>query len=370
MTSRSDDFGRCFEGRRVLVTGHTGFKGSWMTWWLLQLGAEVTGISLEPDGPRSLYADVAWPSGLTSVTCDIRDADAVREHVHAARPEVVFHLAAQPIVRESFTDPIGTFATNVLGTAHVLDAARTAGTVRAVVNVTSDKCYENDERGFAMRETDPMGGHDPYSASKGCAELVASSYRRSFLQPAGIALGSARAGNVIGGGDWAADRLIPDAARAFLAREAMQVRSPHAVRPWQHVLEPLAGYMRLAQLLLTSDEPAKWADGWNFGPYARDAAPVGDVVQLATACWGDGASSNIATWAEAPHEATLLILDSTRAISRLGWVPALGLRDAVQMTMDWYRASGSDDFDAAAAMQQDIDQYRDAARSAGAAWCA
>ncbi|HET7669514.1 MAG TPA: CDP-glucose 4,6-dehydratase [Burkholderiales bacterium] len=323
-------------GKRVFLTGHTGFKGAWLALWLAKLGARVHALALPPATSPSLWALVEGRSGVNSTMGDIRDLDALKQAMAAAHPDVVFHLAAQALVRASYDDPVGTYATNVMGTVHVLEAARQLG-VRAIVNVTSDKCYDNVglERGY--REDDPMGGRDPYSSSKGCAELVTSAYRSSFFKP----LASARAGNVIGGGDWAADRIVPDIVRAALAGKPVQVRNPHAVRPWQHVLEPLAGYLLLAERVW--ERPEQHAEGWNFGPDERDAVPVQKLVETLIRLWGPPAEWH-ADRGEHPHEAHFLRLDSSKARSRLGWKPRLSLDKALEWTVDWYRrqARGED----------------------------
>jgi CDP-glucose 4,6-dehydratase len=332
-----------YAGRRVLVTGHTGFKGSWLTLWLHALGAEVTGFALPPPTDPSLFEDSAVARRCRHLVGDVRDAAAVREAVRIARPDVVFHLAAQPLVRLSYEQPVETFATNVMGTAHLLEALRQERQRCAVVVVTSDKCYENREWAYAYREPDAMGGHDPYSASKGAAEVLAASWRRSFFPPErlaehGVALATARAGNVIGGGDWSLDRIVPDAMRALAAGRPIQVRNPVAVRPWQHVLEPLGGYLALGVRLLGDPAAAsRCCDAWNFGPAPDSARPVRDVVRAAVRSWGDG------SWVEtpqpnAPHEAGLLRLAIDKAVSQLDWKPRWGLEDAVARTVAWYRA--------------------------------
>lgn len=329
-------------GRKVFVTGHTGFKGAWLALWLASLGARVAGYALRPSSSPSLWQLAEAQSGVASTIADICDLDALSNAIGAFQPEIVLHLAAQSLVRPSYDDPTGTYATNVMGTVHLLEAVRKAGSVRAVVNVTSDKCYENRETGQAYRESDPMGGRDPYSSSKGCAELVTTAYRASFFsKPDGPALASARAGNVIGGGDWALARIVPDAVRAAVTGKPLQVRNPRAVRPWQHVLEPLAGYLQLAERL--HGAPAKFAEGWNFGPDEKDAVPVETVVSTITRLWGPPAS-----WAADkgvhPHEAHFLKLDSSKARSRLGWSPRLGLQTALEWTVEWYKkqAQGAD----------------------------
>jgi CDP-glucose 4,6-dehydratase len=327
--------------RRVFLTGHTGFKGSWMSLWLQSLGAQVTGYALPPPTNPSLFEAAKVAQGMAgSVLADIRDAEALTRALREADPEVVIHMAAQPLVRLSYQQPVETYATNVMGTVHLLDAVRASRGVRAVVNITTDKCYENREWVWGYRETDPMGGHDPYSSSKGCAELVASAYRSSFFNPAqhashGVGLASVRAGNVIGGGDWAADRLIPDILAAFAQGRPVNIRNPHAVRPWQHVLEPLRGYLMLAQRLV--QEGPAYAEGWNFGPADEDARPVGWIVQQMARLWGDGAHWQIDA-GDHPHEAHYLKLDISKARSRLHWNPALLLAQALDLIIDWTRA--------------------------------
>lgn len=325
-----------WRGRRVLITGHTGFKGGWLALWLHTMGAEITGLALPPDQP-SLFSGLRLDELVTHVPGDIRDSAVVCRAIERARPEVVFHLAAQPLVRLSYDEPVETYATNVMGTVHVLDAVRRVGGVRGVVCVTSDKCYENREWDWPYREVDPMGGHDPYSSSKGCAELVIAAWRRSFFADSGPLLASVRAGNVIGGGDWARDRLIPDLVRAFVGGEAPLIRSPDAVRPWQHVLEALGGYLMIAERLLDADR--RFADAWNFGPIDEDARPVGWIVERMRAAWCDGthgAQIDI-TKGTARHEAGLLRLDSSRARTVLGWRPSLRLDRAIDWIVDWHK---------------------------------
>jgi CDP-glucose 4,6-dehydratase len=318
-------------GKRVLVTGHTGFKGSWLVLWLHSLGARVQGYALEPASTPSLWTLLGLDSEVKGRIADVRDLAAVRRAFEEGQPEIVFHLAAQSLVRPSYDDPVGTYATNVMGTVHVLEAAKGCAATRVVINVTSDKCYENRETNQAYVESDAMGGHDPYSSSKGCSELVTAAYRRSFP---GKALASARAGNVIGGGDWAADRLIPDLVRAVLRDEAAMIRNPGAIRPWQHVLEPLAGYLALAQKLW--GDPARFAGGWNFGPVLEDALPVKDVADTFVRTWGKPASWKT-DGGKHPHEAHYLRLDASKARKDLGWKPRLGLKDAIAWSADWYR---------------------------------
>jgi CDP-glucose 4,6-dehydratase len=342
-------------GRRVLVTGHTGFKGVWLSLWLSELGANVTGLALLPDSDPNLF-DCAGISGrVDSQIGDIRDRASVEAVIEQARPEIVFHLAAQALVRRSYADPVGTYATNVMGTAHVLEAVRFADTVRSVVVVTSDKCYENREWWWPYREDEALGGHDPYSSSKGAAELVTSAWRRSFFQPTDptVGIASARAGNVIGGGDWSEDRLVPDCMRSFAEAVPVVIRRPDAVRPWQHVLEPLTGYLLLAELL-TAD-PREFGEAWNLGPPADEARSVSWVVDRLAARWGDGASW-VGDDREQPHEAGLLQVDAAKARARLGWRPRLGLEDGLRWTVDWYRRFGAGE-DATALTLEQIAQY-------------
>ncbi len=342
-----------WSGKRVLLTGHTGFKGGWLGLWLQSLGAEVQGFALAPPEGPSLFEAARVAEGMASAIGDIRDLAAVRRVVAASRPEIVFHLAAQPLVRQSYAEPVETYATNVMGTVHVLEALRGAAGVRVVVCVTTDKCYENREWPWGYREDEPMGGHDPYSSSKGCAELVASAYRRSFLQDAGIAMATARAGNVIGGGDWATDRLVPDVLRAFELGEPVVIRHPDSTRPWQHVLEPLAGYLALAQRLW--EDGAAVAEGWNFGPRDEDARPVRWIVERLAAAWGEGARWQ-SDGAAHPHEAHFLKLDISKARARLGWQPRWRLDEALARIVDWHRAWRAGD-DARTLCLRQIDQY-------------
>jgi CDP-glucose 4,6-dehydratase len=324
--------------RSVFLTGHTGFKGGWLATWLLQLGARVVGYALPPHTTPSYFLRCGLDTRMSSHTGDVRDADAVRRALVEARPSVVFHLAAQPIVRLSYRAPAETIAVNVLGTTHVLEAVRHAPSVESVVVVTSDKCYENVERPDGYREDDPLGGHDPYSASKAGAELVAAAYRRSFFSETGPAVATVRAGNVIGGGDWALDRLVPDAMRAIARGEPVRVRNPAAVRPWQHVLEPLGGYLALAERL-ASDR--RFGGAWNFGPHDDDAVPVSTLISLVTEQWA-GSRWEPAPEASPPHEAGLLRLDCRKAHTTLGWRPVLRLRDTVEMLVAWYRAAAAE----------------------------
>lgn len=325
-----------WRGRRVLLTGHTGFKGAWLALWLEQLGAEVAAVALPPATDPNLFEALApWPS-LVSHIGDLRAPETARNLLNQTKPEIVFHLAAQALVRPSYSDPAGTFASNVLGTVHLLDAVRQVPTVEAVVVVTSDKVYANDEQGRPFKEDDRLGGSDPYSASKACQEIVAASYRRSFLDQTATRIATARAGNVIGGGDWAVDRLIPDFVRAMGAGRELLIRHPEATRPWQHVLEPLAGYLAYAEQL--SANPAL-PPALNFGPAADDIRPVRWVVERMTERWGHGASWRV-DQAETVPEAQLLTLDAGLAGKSLGWRPRLPLGRALDWTVEWYRAQG------------------------------
>ncbi len=334
---------RAYAGKRVLLTGHTGFKGGWLALWLRELGAEVTGYALEPDPMPSLFLAAGIARTCRSVIADVRDLGRLRAVLCETRPDHVFHLAAQPLVRVSYEQPLETIQTNVLGTAHLLEALRLEAHPCAAVIVTSDKCYENRERPEGYREDEAMGGHDVYSMSKGAAELVVASYRRSFFHPAhlarhGIAVASARAGNVVGGGDWAKDRIVPDCIAALAAPRAILVRNPAAVRPWQHVLEPLAGYLLLgARLAVGAEDRARFCEAWNFGPRGEDARPVRDVVGALIRAWGSG------RWEDrhdpaAPHEAGLLRLDIEKAEARLGWTPRWRFEETFRRTVEWYRA--------------------------------
>jgi len=329
-----------WSGKRVLVTGHTGFKGSWLSLWLQQNGANLCGIALDPPTKVNLFQDARVELGMQSVIGDIRDADMLKRTLAEHRPEIVFHLAAQPLVRSSYEDPLGTYSTNVMGTANVLEAARQIDSVRAIVVVTTDKCYENREWEWPYRETDRLGGYDPYSSSKACVELVVSTYRNSFFNPTeyirhGVAIASVRAGNVIGGGDWAGDRLVPDIIRAFMDERPVRIRNPHAIRPWQHVLEPLRGYLAIAESLC--EEGPACGEAWNFGPDQSDAQPVEWIVQELAKLWGNGAQWEKEDGVQ-PHEAKNLKLDCSKAAARLGWRPELRLKDALAMTVVWYQA--------------------------------
>ena len=328
-----------WRGKRVFLTGHTGFKGSWLSLWLQSLGAELTGFALQPPTQPSLFEDAQVADGMHSIVGDIRDLSVLQQAMLDAQPEIVIHMAAQSLVRYAYQNPVETYATNVMGTVHLLEAVRNTPGVKAVVNITTDKCYENREWAWGYRENEPMGGYDPYSNSKGCAELVSAGYRSSFFNAQshaqhGVALATVRAGNVIGGGDWATDRLIPDILTAFEQGRHVHIRNPHAIRPWQHVLEPLRGYLTLAERLF--EHGPDFAEGWNFGPHDEDAKPVGWIVEQMAALWGHDAQWKIDT-GEHPHEANYLKLDISKARSRLDWHPALRLSDALTLIVDWAR---------------------------------
>ena len=323
-----------WKGKRVFLTGHTGFKGSWLSLWLFSLGAEVRGYALNPPTSPSLFNEAKIDSIIDSQIADIRDQDTLHESMTEFNPDILIHMAAQPLVRYSYDMPIETYEVNVIGTAKVLEVARSCPNLRAIVNITTDKCYENDGRAEGYKENDPMGGYDPYSSSKGCAELVASSYRRSFLQDQGIGIASVRAGNVIGGGDWADDRLIPDILRSFEKNKPVVIRNPKATRPWQHVLEPLSGYLILAQNLYKDQK--KYAEGWNFGPNEKDVQPVDWILDKMISKWPDS------SWEldnnSSPHEAGFLKLDISKAKSKLGWSPVWELSQTLERIISWHQA--------------------------------
>jgi len=329
-----------WKGRRVLITGHTGFKGAWLSLWLRLLGAQLTGYSLKPPTRPSLYELAAVGGLVHGINADIRDFDSLKNEVERQKPDVVFHLAAQALVRRSYRDPVETYSANVMGTVNILEAVRQVGGVKAIINVTSDKCYENREWVWGYRETEPMGGFDPYSSSKGCAELITAAYRNSFFHPKdyvrhGVALASARAGNVIGGGDWGEDRLVPDCVRALLKCDRLVVRSPTSIRPWQHVLEPLSGYLILAERLC--DGGIEFAQAWNFGPLDHDAKTVEWVVKKLCSGW-DGSSGYEIKSAPQPHEARSLKLDCSKAMTELGWLPRWDVETALRKVIDWTKA--------------------------------
>ena len=320
-----------WRNKKVFVTGHTGFKGGWLCTWLKAMGADVTGYALPPPAAPGLFEIANVASGITSVFGDVRDLPLLAESMNMVRPDIVFHMAAQPLVRASYADPVATYTTNVIGTVNLFEAVRAVTSVGAVVNVTTDKCYENREWVWGYREDEAMGGYDPYSSSKGCAELVSAAYRRSFS----MNIATARAGNVIGGGDWSKDRLVPDVLSAFADVRPVAIRHPNATRPWQHVLEPLRGYLNLAERLFIDGK--MFAGPWNFGPRDEDCRAVGDVTEMLVSMWGAGASWNRDADAH-PHEANLLKLDVSKARALLGWVPRLGLEEGLRLTVEWQKA--------------------------------
>ena len=329
-----------WSGKKVFLTGHSGFKGSWLALWLQSMGAQVKGFSLEAPTQPSLFVEARVAENMESVTGDIRNFDQLHQSVEEFQPEIVFHMAAQSLVRLSYDVPVETYATNVMGTVHLLEAIRKVGSVRAVVNITSDKCYENREWVWGYRENEAMGGFDPYSSSKGCAELVTSAYRNSFFNPDnyqehGCAVATVRAGNVIGGGDWALDRLVPDILRAFESGKRVEIRSPNSIRPWQHVLEPLSGYLALAERLFI--DGAEYAEGWNFGPDEEDALPVGWIVNRIGDLWGMGAGWEIDEEVS-PHEANYLKLDCSKAKMQLHWQSKWQLGEALSRIVKWHKA--------------------------------
>jgi CDP-glucose 4,6-dehydratase len=360
-------FSDVFRGRRVLVTGHTGFKGAWLSEWLLGLGAEVTGIALACDTSPALFEVLGLAHRIAShQLIDVRDPQVLAQAVARARPEVVFHLAAQPLVRLSYREPAATWATNVQGTVNLLEAVRSVSSVRACVVVTSDKCYENREQVWGYRETDAMGGHDPYSASKGAAELAVASWRCSFFHdPNGCRLASGRAGNVIGGGDWSKDRIVVDFVTSIIAGRPLALRNPRATRPWQHVLEPLSGYLHLAARLFTKGGE-RFADSWNFGPADTSVTTVEHLSRLLVAAWGAG-DIEILGNAGQPHEAGLLKLDVSKANTSLGWQGIWGVERTVRETVTWYQAHLTDS-DVRSLTRQQIAAYSADARAAGLSW--
>ena len=329
-----------WQGKKVFITGYSGFKGSWLCLWLHSLGSRLSGYALTPPTCPSLF-EVARIGALGEfVTGDVRNADTLQSVMLQANPDVVFHLAAQPLVLDSYRDPVGTYATNVMGTVNLLEAARHCTSIKSIVNVTTDKCYENKEWVWGYREQDPLGGYDPYSSSKSCSELVTAAYRSSFFSPSayaqhGVAVATARAGNVFGGGDWAANRLVPDILRAFIAGNPAILRNPHSIRPWQHVLEPLGGYLLLAEKLFS--EGASYAESWNFGPKDVDARPVEWLARKLCEVWGNGATFEIQPISQ-PHEANYLKLDCSKAATRLGWQPRWDLRQGLEHVVEWTKA--------------------------------
>jgi CDP-glucose 4,6-dehydratase len=336
-----------WRGKRVLITGHTGFKGGWLALWLAKCEAQVVGYSLDPPSSPNLYESARVADILTSIKGDIKDLDFLTKTIDKYAPEIIFHLAAQSLVRQSYYDPVETYMSNVMGTVHLFEAVRRTNSVRVVVNITSDKCYENMGYNRGYNENDPMGGHDPYSSSKGCSELVATAYHNSFFKPTStnnsnpVALASVRAGNVIGGGDWAKDRLIPDIVTSFINNKPVEIRNPNAIRPWQYVLEPLGGYLLLAEKLWESG--SKYGGGWNFGPEDKEGLSVINILESMAKLWGSGATWSIQP-GDHPHEAQYLRLDCSKARTKIGWKTRWDIYDGLAATVDWYRdfAANSD----------------------------
>jgi CDP-glucose 4,6-dehydratase len=328
-----------WKNKNVFITGHTGFKGSWLCLWLHSLGANVTGYSLKPPTSPSLFELCQLEQLIPTHYADIRDKETLEKAIHTTNPDIVIHMAAQPLVRASYLNPVETYATNVMGTIHLLEAVRLAvqqgAPIKAVVNVTTDKCYSNKEWPWGYRENDMLGGYDPYSNSKACSELVTDAYRNSFFQNSGVGLATARAGNVIGGGDWALDRLLPDCFRTLEAGGKIKIRNPQAIRPWQHVLDPLSGYLTLAENLYT--QGTKFAEGWNFGPDDGDGKTVESIVKSICAKWGAGASYEVDSGPH-PHEAHYLRLDCSKAKSSLSWFPRWNVEQAIDKSVEWYKA--------------------------------
>lgn len=338
-----DIFNGFFKGKRVLVTGHTGFKGSWLCIWLHELGAEVIGVAKEPYTERDNYVLSGLKDKIIDLRGDITDGEQMKEIFRKYRPEIVFHLAAQPLVRLSYEIPVETYQTNVMGTINIMEAIRVTDSVKVGVMITTDKCYENKEQIWGYRENEPMGGYDPYSSSKGATEIAINSWRKSFFNPADygkkhhVSIASVRAGNVIGGGDWALDRIIPDCIKALEANKTIEIRSPKAIRPWQHVLEPLSGYMLLASKMW--EEPTKYCEGWNFGPNTESIADVWTVASEVVKDYGKGKLKDVSD-PNALHEAKLLVLDVNKAKFKLGWTPRMNLRQCISLTVDWYKNYG------------------------------
>ncbi|MFW9856160.1 MAG: CDP-glucose 4,6-dehydratase [Candidatus Thorarchaeota archaeon] len=366
----SSDFVNVYRGKTVLVTGHTGFKGTWLSIWLKSLGAKVVGYSLKPDTQPSIFEETEMENRVTHVIGDVRDENNLNRVLQSHEPDFVFHLAAQPLVRLSYDDPKTTYETNIMGLVYLLEAIRKTSSVQVAINVTSDKCYENQEWVWGYRENDPMGGEDPYSSSKGCSELITAAYRRSFFSSneksqGGVALASARAGNVIGGGDWAQDRIIPDCMRALMEKKPIKVRNPLAYRPWQHVLEPLSGYLWLGFLLHVKGR--EYASAWNFGPNEKQTITVEELVELVIKVWGEG------SWipqrdTERQYEATYLKLDSSKAFRLLKWSSLYDIEEAIVKTINWYKIADEGQTDVYEFCLTQIREYIALAKNKGMIW--
>lgn len=343
-----------WQDKSIFITGHSGFKGGWLSLWLNQLEAKVTGYSLTPITTPNFFSVTSLHEMVSSVTDDIRSLESLTLAMHKAQPEIAFHLAAQPLVRKSYQSPVETYDVNVMGTVHFLEAVRQTPSVRVAIVVTSDKCYENREWLWGYRESDNMGGHDPYSSSKGCVELVTAAYRDSFLSQAQVQIATVRAGNVIGGGDWSEDRLIPDMVRAFSSENTLHIRAPKAIRPWQHVLEPLRGYILLAKKMWQKNRD--YCSGWNFGPSEKDICTVEEVIEKSAIFWGEEAQWSVASGPH-PHEAITLKLDCSKASSLLNWQPVFNLDIALEWTINWYKAQQKSEVDMRALTLQQINAY-------------
>lgn len=353
-----------YKNKRILITGHTGFKGSWLALWLYELGAEVLGYSLEPPTNPNLFSTIKLDKKIHHVIGDIRDEEKLTKIFQDFKPEIVFHMAAQPLVRLSYKEPKLTYETNIMGTVNVYEAIKKTDSVKVVITITSDKCYENKEWIYGYRENDPMGGYDPYSSSKGCVELITSAYRNSYFNNSGVAIASVRAGNVIGGGDWAEDRLIPDCIRSLSKNEIILIRNPEAIRPWQHVLEPLSGYLWLGVLMLKDKN--KFNSGWNFGPNDSDIITVEEMVKLSIKYWGSGEykiDSSIH-----PHEAKLLKLDTSKAFMKLKWKPVYDIYTAIEKTINWYKAYYNNEKDMLSYTVNQINEYIESAKRKKLLW--
>ena len=357
-------FNNTYKNKRVFITGHSGFKGSWLVMYLKELGADILGYSLEPNTEPSIFSICNIQEGITNIFGDIRDEEKLTDAMLSFKPDIIFHLAAQPIVRTSYKEPKSTYETNVIGTLNLYEAARKCDSVKAIVSITTDKCYENKEWVYGYRENESMGGYDPYSSSKACVEILSSSYRRSFLQEQGIALATARAGNVIGGGDWAQDRLIPDFIRAVSEEESITIRNPLATRPWQHVLEPLSGYLALGAELLS--EKQEFGAAWNFGPNDSDVLSVGDILDECIKVWGIGRYE--IDKSKQLHEAMLLKLDISKAKAKLKWSPVYNVYKAVEECINWYKAYYEGNTDMRKYSIDQIDDYICKARSNNIRW--
>ena len=350
-----------YKNKKVFITGHTGFKGSWLTSWLIYSGAIVKGYALKPDTDPSMFNILEIENKIENVFADINDLKKIKDEVSDFKPEIVFHLAAQPLVRESYSDPQYTFSTNVLGTVNLLEAVRNCSSVKSLVIITTDKVYKNHEKAEGYKENEELGGYDPYSASKACCEIVADSYRQSFFNKSEVLIATARAGNVIGGGDWSKDRIIPDAVKAFSIGEKLKVRNPDSVRPWQHVLEPLSGYLMLGEMLYKRKK--KFEGAWNFGPEKNDKLNVGELAEIITKSWSSNASYETVKLKDQPHETSLLSLDISKAKSELSWSPVYNSKEALEKTIEWYKDFYSGSKDMCEKTIEQVSQYEELTKS-------